>query len=266
MSNGEDYTENIEAWRAQMDENLQAPYSWLALFGLFWLQEGENPLSSASGATVRLPPRAPQAAGSLRVNEDRVTLQLAGQAARPLRVLGDGEPDYFFVDDLRMVVIERGGQLAVRGWDPQHPKRLNFGGRQWYPVDPAYRVVARVEPYEPPKAVVIDDMIGNQNPASMDAALVFELHGSEQRLDVQRLDDGRHDITFKDSTAGNGTYPAARFVQSEVVKDGVAVLDFNRAYSPPCAFTEFATCPLPRPENVLDVAVEAGEKYQKDEG
>lgn len=271
----ENYTENIEAWRAQMDENLQAPCSWLALLGLFWLQEGENALGSAPDAAIHLPARAPAVAGSLHLQDGQVTLELAGTAPRTLRKLGDGEPDYFFVDDIRMALIERGGQLAVRGWDPQHPKRVNFKGRIWYPVDPAYRVSARVEPYEPPKPVVIDDMIGNQNPAHMDAALVFEIGGSEQRLDAQLLSDGRYDMTFKDATAGRGSYPAARFVQSEApVLDPLAdarlpksmMLDFNRAYSPPCAFTDFATCPLPTPENVLAVAIEAGERYEKDEG
>jgi uncharacterized protein (DUF1684 family) len=266
MNSNPDYIKSIEAWRAQMDENLRAPYSWLALLGLFWLQEGDNIIGSAASAAIHLPARAPAAAGSLHLQDEQVTLELAGTAPRGVRKLGDGEPDYFFVDDIRAALIERGGQLAVRGWDPQHPKRVNFKGRIWYPVDPSYRVSARVEPYEPAKPVVIDDMIGNQNPATMDAALVFEIGGSEQRLDAQLLSDGRYDMTFKDATASHGSYPAARFVQSEVVNDGVAVLDFNRAYSPPCAFTDFATCPLPTPENVLDVAIEAGERYEKDEG
>jgi uncharacterized protein (DUF1684 family) len=275
MIMNKDYMKNIEAWRAQMDENLQAPYSWLALFGLFWLQEGDNAIGSAPDAAIRLPERLPAAAGSLHLQDGQLTLQLTGTAPRALRKLGDGEPDYFFVDDIRMALIERGGQLAVRGWDPQHAKRVNFKGRNWYPVDPSYRVSARVEPYEPPKPVVIDDMIGNQNPATMDAALVFKIGGSEARLDAQLLSDGRYDITFKDATAGRGSYPAARFVQSEApILDLLAdaklpesiVLDFNRAYSPPCAFTDFATCPLPTPENVLVVAIEAGERYEKDEG
>lgn len=261
-----DYIQSIEAWRAQMEANLRGPYSWLALFGLFWLQEGDNSLGSDAESVIRLPERAPADAGNLHVQADQITLHLKGKTPRPVHVLGDGEPDYFFVDEIRLAVIERGGQLAVRGWDMQHPTRLNFGGRQWYPVDPGYRVTARVERYEPPKPVVIDDMIGNQNPATMDAALVFEINGQEQRLDAQWLDDGRYNMTFKDATAGQGSYPAARFVQSEVAQGDTAILDFNRAYSPPCAFTDFATCPLPTPENVLAVAIEAGERYEKDEG
>ncbi len=260
------YIESIEAWREQMEKNLRGPYSWLALFGLFWLQEGENAIGSAPGSAIQLPERAPGEAGTLHLQDGQVTLHLQGKTPRPVRVIGDGEPDYFFVDEIRLAVIERGGQLAVRGWDLQHPTRLHFTGRTWYPVDPAYRVTARVEPYDPLKAVVIDDMIGNQNPAHMDAALVFEINGQEERLDAQLLTDGSYDITFKDASAGHGTYPAARFVQSEVAQGDTVILDFNRAYSPPCAFTDFATCPLPTPENLLDVAIEAGEKYGKDEG
>jgi hypothetical protein len=108
---------------------------------------------------------------------------------------------------------------------------------------------------------MIEDIIGISRPAEMHAALSFKVNGSANRLDAELLEDGSYDLIFKDSTAGNGTYPAGRYLTTEVAEGGKVLIDFNYAYNPPCAFTEFATCPLPLPQNVLPFAVEAGEKY-----
>lgn len=258
-----------------MDRNLRAPHSWLALAGLFWLEEGDNPFGSAADNPVRLPARAPDHAGLFHLEGDQVRLDLApGVQARlndsgtpapgaVLRNDREPEPDYFYLDDLRLLVIRRGERLAIRLWDPQHPKRLDFQGRTWYAPNPSYRLLATIEAYQPPKQVLIDDMIGNQAPAERHAALVFILNGVEFRLDAERRASGHYHIVFKDATAGKGTYPAARFVNSGLPQGDQVELDFNRAYSPPCAFTDYATCPLPTPENVLPIEVEAGETYEQ---
>lgn len=268
------YLEALETWRAEMDSNLRAPYSWLALAGLFWLREGANPLGSAPESRVQLPARAPARAGSFHLAGGQVTVELAPgvdatiNEGEPLPLGAvlhndhDPAPDYLFVGSLRMLVVLRGGKPAIRLWDPEHPARLNFQGRKWYAPDPAYRVVASIEHYEPAKQVMIDDMIGNQNPGEMQAALVFKLHGQQLRLDAELRATGLYSIVFKDATAGQGSYPAARFLTSEIPDGDTVVLDFNRAYSPPCAFTDFATCPLPIPENVLPAKIEAGEKFE----
>jgi hypothetical protein len=268
------YREVIAAWRAGMEERLRGPYSWLSLAGLFWLQEGANPFGSAPENPIRLPGRAPAFAGIFEKQGSQVVLELAeGVRGKlneqtdfpPVTALHDDhaeKPDYLFIDELRLLVIRRGDKLAIRVWDPQHANRQNFAGRVWWPPDPAARVTARIERYEPPKAVMIDDVVGVRQPGSMDAALHFEWRGQPCSLDAELLEDGSFDLLFKDATAGKGSYSAGRFLVSEVAKGGLVTLDFNKAYSPPCAFTDFATCPLPQPQNVMAVAIEAGERYE----
>jgi hypothetical protein len=109
---------------------------------------------------------------------------------------------------------------------------------------------------------MIDDVVGIQQPGAMDAALHFEWRGQPCSLDAELLEDGSYDLLFKDATAGKGSYPAGRFLTTEIAEGDQVVMDFNKAYNPPCAFTDFATCPLPQPQNVMAVAIEAGERYK----
>lgn len=270
-----DYTSEINAWRADMEERLQRPYSWLALAGLYWLQEGENAFGSAAENPVRLPQSALAQTGVFTLAGGEVSVSPAAGVEimlndKPLaagtRLHNDHaeKPDFLFIGDIRILVIQRGDKLAIRIWDPQHPNRQNFAGRAWWPVDPDARVTARVKRYDPPKHVMIDDIVGIQQPGVMHAALHFEWRGQHCSLDAELLDDGSYDLLFKDATAGKGSYPAGRFLTTEVAEGNQVVLDFNKAYSPPCAFTEFATCPLPMPQNILSAAIEAGEKFADD--
>ncbi len=270
----EEYTTELLDWRARVETSLRGETSWLALAGLFWLKPGENRFGSAPGNDILLPAgSAPPQAGVLLYAGRSVTLGLMpgvearlddapAQGGEFLRPDSSGSPNFLYLGGrLRMVLVERGGKLAVRLWDTQHPNRLHFGGRKWYEPDPAYRLTARVEPYNPPKAVSIPDMLGNDNPAQMHAALVMDIGGAEVRLDAERQPDGEYYIMFKDATSGKTTYPAVRYLLTGAAEGDTVVVDFNRAYSPPCAFTDFATCPLPPPGNSLTVAIEAGEQY-----
>lgn len=264
-----DYTSEINAWRADIEERLRRPYSWLSLAGLFWLQNGDNDFGSAAGNAVRLPARAPRAVGFFRLQGNQVTLVSKAPArvnesellTGMLKADTSGAPDYVYIDDIRIGVIERSGRFAIRVWDPQHANRQNFGGQVWWPPDAAARVEARIERYDPPKDVMIEDMVGTVRPSVMHAALHFEWRGQPCSLDAEMLDDGSYDLLFKDATAGKGSYPAGRFLTTEIAEGDKVMIDFNKAYSPPCAFTDFATCPLPLPQNILSVAIEAGEKY-----
>lgn len=267
------YTTEILKWRAVVETNLRGEYSWLALAGLFWLQPGENRFGTAPGNELVLPAgSAPPQAGVFLLSGRTVTLGLmpgvdarldddSAQGGETLRPDSSGKPNFLYLGRLRMLLVERGGRLAIRLWDKEHPRRLNFGGRKWYPPDPAYRVTARIEPYDPPRPVTILDMLGNENQGQMHAALVMEVGGEKIRLDAERQRDGEYYIMFKDATSGQTTYPAVRYLLTEVAQGDTVVVDFNRAYSPPCAFTDYATCPLPPPDNVLKVAIEAGEQY-----
>jgi len=269
------YRNKLVEWREEMDKNLRADYSWLALWGLFWLDEGSNTIGSEAGTKIQLPARAANKLGSIELSDGKVTLHVLDESSfrlnkderpsedRVLKTDVSGSPDFLFVDDIRLMLIQRGEQLAIRVWDPQHASRANFAGRKWFEPDDNFRVKARIEAYDPPKLVLVDDIIGIQHEGEMQAALVFEIDGEEQRLDAELLESGAYYIIMKDQTASENTYPSGRYLVTEVAEDGYVMIDFNRAYNPPCAFTDHATCPLPRPENVLDVAILAGEKYQE---
>lgn len=262
---------SINDFRTLRESSLRREYGWLALAGLFWLSEGDNSSGSTAENPIRLPSRAPAEVGVFTLVEGEVSVKSAKGVAMRIndKSLGgmaklkpdtSGESDFVFIDDIRIGVIERGGQLAIRVWDPQNPVRLNFAGCKWFKPDEDWRVRAQVETYPEPKAVMIDDIVGIQREAKMHAALAFDVGSQTFRLDAEHLEDDTYDLIFKDSTAGKSTYGAGRYLTTEVAEEETVVIDFNKAYNPPCAFTEFATCPLPPPQNILQVAIEAGEK------
>jgi uncharacterized protein (DUF1684 family) len=273
--NSFDWLKKGEDFRSTRESNLKREYGWLSLAGLFWLKEGDNPVGSSADNPIRLPERTPARVGvfnlrdghvsiakfpdvSIRINADQL-----GDAPAGLKVDTSGEADYLFIDDIRMEVIERAGNLAIRVRDPKSPVRRDFAGCVWYEPDAKYRVTAKIEPFPEPREFMIDDIVGIQRPVKMHAALVFELDGTEYRLDGERQEDNSYDLIFKDLTASKTTYGAGRYLTTEVAEGEQVVIDFNVAYNPPCAFTEFATCPLPLPQNILPVAIEAGEKVRK---
>jgi uncharacterized protein len=267
-----DYRAELQDFRAKREASLRREYGWLSLAGLFWLTEGANPLGSAAENPVRLPDRAPGKAGVFTLSNGKVTASAAADvsirmndgdlptAGAELRSDASGEPDFLFIGDIRIVVIERGGQLAIRIWDPQRESRRNFAGCKWFAPNEKYRVTANVETYPEPKKVIVDDIVGIKRPGLMHALLAFEVDGKLYRLEAERLEDNTYDLIFKDGTAGKNTYGAGRYLTTEIAEGDQVVIDFNKAYNPPCAFTEFATCPLPQQQNILDVAIGAGEQ------
>jgi len=165
------------------------------------------------------------------------------------------------VNALTMFVIHRGDKYAIRMKDKNSTYRRDFTGLHWYPVRPEYRVTARFVAWPEPKTIPIANILGQTEPTPSPGYVVFTLNGVEAKLDAVAEDDSLF-LIFRDKTAGKTTYGAGRFLNTEMPKDGTVVLDFNQAYNPPCAFTPYATCPLPPPENRLDIAIEAGElKY-----
>jgi uncharacterized protein (DUF1684 family) len=268
------YLSTLSAWRTQMETSLRREYGWLTLAGLFWLQQGDNPFGSGEHNLIRLPARAPAEAGVISLSGSLVTvtpaagvqlrlndapLQASGQALKPDL---SGDPDFLFIDDIRLGLIQRSGELAIRIWDPQHPARLGSVGRRWFAPNEAAIVTAQIQAYDPPKSVVVEDVLGMQQQGEMHAALRFKLNGQSFSLEAERLEDDSYYILFRDATAGESSYPAGRYLYTEVAEGQQVIIDFNKAYSPPCAFTDFATCPLPQPENILPLRIEAGEKYE----
>jgi hypothetical protein len=161
---------------------------------------------------------------------------------------------------LLFFVIDRGGRLAVRVKDRESEVLTNFAGMDSYPIDRAWRFDARFEAYDPPRTITIPNITGVSSESECPGAIVFEVDGETQRLDVVDAGDA-YWIIFGDTTNGEETYGSGRFLYTEsLAEDGIVIVDFNKAYNPPCVFTVFATCPLPTEENKLAVAILAGER------
>ncbi len=269
----DEYTKSIDAWHETRLARLRAPDGWLSLVGLVWLREGENRAGSAASNDLVFPPKAPAEIGTF-VRHGRavevhaapgVPLTLADGkplASPVLKSDAGGEPTKLRLGSLVFFVIERGDRVGLRVRDEDSPLSTSFGGIERFPVDRRWRVEGRFEPYEPERTLEVSTVIGTVEPSPSPGAVVFEIGGRRLRLDTVE-EEGESDlfVVFADATSGKETYGAGRFLYvPRPGPDGRVVVDFNRAYNPPCAFTPFATCPLPPPQNRLPVRIEAGEK------
>jgi uncharacterized protein (DUF1684 family) len=257
-----DYAAEIEAWRRRRVERLVSENGWLSLTGLFWLEPGDNPVGSDASSAVVLPESAPRRAGTIRLERGQaVFLPTDGAGPRPLASDAADAPTVLAFGPARLHVVERGGRLAARVRDVDHPARRSLRPIPAFPVDPAWRLDARVEPYEPPRRIPIPSILGSIELETAPGAVVFTADGREHRLDPI-LERGEDDwwIIFGDRTNGRDTYAGGRFVYVAPPVGGRTILDFNKAYNPPCVFTPHSTCPLPPPQNRLAIRVEAGEK------
>jgi uncharacterized protein (DUF1684 family) len=257
-----EYTAEIEAWRRQRVERLVSENGWLSLTGLFWLEEGDNPVGSDPSNAVVLPGNAPRRAGTIRlVNGHAVFLPADGTPPRPLSSDAADSPTVVAFGTARFHLVERGGRLAARVRDVEHPARRALRPIPAFPLEPAWRLEARIEPYDPPHRVPMPSILGTVELETSPGVVVFAKDGREHRLDPI-LERGEDDwwIVFGDRTNGLDTYAGGRFVYVAPPVGGRTILDFNKAYNPPCVFTPHSTCPLPPPQNRLPIRVEAGEK------
>jgi len=253
---------DIDQWRAQRRARLLSEDGWLTLVGLFWLHDGTN--------DVTLPAHPPVSA-RFALQNGRVTLQpslrLGIKSPTPLRDDTDPNgPTIIRAGTLSFQVIKRGDvkgdRFGIRVKDTRSEARKNFKGLDYFAFNPAFRVTAHFEPYNPPKKIAITNVLGMTSEEISPGALVFNLEGKTFHIDPI-LEQGETDlfIIFKDSTSGKETYGAARYMYAHPPDaKGNTVVDFNKSYNPPCVFTPYATCPLPPPQNRLPIRVEAGEK------
>jgi uncharacterized protein (DUF1684 family) len=267
------YVQQVEQWRAQREARLKADDGWLTVAGLFWLKDGDNTAGTAPECDIVLPAGSvPAHLGVFRFHDGKTSFHAAegatvavnGKPAETAELKTDSDkdgPDVVAVNALTMFVIQRGDKYGIRMKDRNSEYRRNFTGLHWYPVRPEYRVTARFVAYPEPKNIPIANILGQTEPTPSPGYLVFTLNGVEVRLDPVLEGDSLF-LIFRDKTAGKTTYGAGRFLNTDMPKNGTVVLDFNQAYNPPCAFTPYATCPLPPTQNRLPVAIEAGEmKY-----
>ena len=245
----------IAEWRKQREERLKAEGGWLTLVGLTWLHEGSNTFGKAEGNDVVVPD-GPGRAGVFELKGGKVTVRMDGTE----RELWPDSMDVAQCGRVKLYVIKRGAKFGIRMKDAESEYRRNFHGIESYPAKPEYRVTAKW--IEEPKEIPILNIIGITEPMKSPGIAVFHLGGKEYRVRpvLETADAKELFYIFKDETSGKETYGAGRFLYSDMPKDGTVVVDFNKAYNPPCAFTPYATCPLPPPENRLAVRIEAGEK------
>lgn len=265
---------DIEKWQQTRLANLTKDDGWLTLVGLFWLKEGENKFGGDPGNPVVLPKdKAPGLAGSFWLENGRVRLTTRPGAeittdGKPVSAFdlrddnADSGPTILKLGSLLMNVVKRGERIGVRLKDSESRTRREFKGLEYYPIDPKWRIEARFEPYQPAKKIPITNVLGMTDDESSTGALAFAVDGKAYRIDPI-LEKGETDlfVMIADDTTGTETYGAGRYLYvSPPDGTGKVLIDFNKAYSPPCAFTNFATCPLPPRQNHLPFRIEAGEK------
>ncbi|MGE5414320.1 MAG: DUF1684 domain-containing protein [Syntrophomonadaceae bacterium] len=273
-----EHAAEIEAWRRRRLERLTGEDGWLSLTGLFWLAEGENSVGRGPNAAVVLPGEAPDRLGTIRRSGRHAVFEPArpvpaglsvdGRAVSgpvPLSTDAAGAPTSLAVGTVRFHLVERGGRVAVRIRDRANPARFRLRPIDAYPVSLAWRIECRFEPYDPPRRMPVTSVVGTVEEETVPGAVVFSAGGRELRLEPV-LERGETDywIVFGDGTNGIETYGGGRFVYVPPPAGNVTVLDFNKAYNPPCVFTPYSTCPLPAPQNRLPIRVEAGEKKYGD--
>ena len=269
------YAQEIEAWRARAEKSLRSDNGWLTLAGRYELAPGANTIGSGSTNQIVLAPGlAPERLGTILVDEDDVKLTLApgiemfNARGDPIgfseRTLGTdlGRRDWVYLGRLSFHVIKRDeGRYILRVSDLESEVRRTFAGRIWYDVKPALRIEARFVPYHGKKIDIVN-VLGEVAQEPVAGYLEFRLNGKTRRLDALADPGEPLFVIFADRTGKTATYPPGRFLQVALPKDGRTVIDFNRAYNPPCAFAAFMTCPLPPPHNVLKTGVAAGEKFR----
>jgi uncharacterized protein (DUF1684 family) len=264
------YRGKEEQWRAQHQSELTKDFGWLTVVGLDWLKEGDNRVGSDPASAVPLPPgSAPKNVAVISLHGGKATLHPA--SAVPL--LLNGKPasetplredaDVLSIDRLKFFVIQRGDRLGIRLKDDDSAARKHFQGLSWYPIDPSWRVQAKFTPWPAPHSIVFHNTIGQEESEPSPGYVTFQKDGREFRLEPT-LEDGVFFFVLRDRTSGKTTYGASRFLYADPPPkgstDGMMWLDFNQAENPPCAFTPYATCPLPPPQNRLALAITAGEK------
>lgn len=258
-------------WRSQRSAELLEPEGWTSLVGLHWLELKAHYIGRGPGSGIRLEVGPPKL-GLVQQDGEHVyftpepglALSVDGQPLKERIELKTGsEPTVVHFDDGKgaLSAIKRGQRFALRLKHADAATRTGFAGLDYWPADPTWRIRAQFVPHPPGHTLPIVDIVGTEVAAPNPGAVEFERDGRTYRLEAMGEPDKSLFLILADRTSGHGSYPAGRYIDTAPVSvDGSVIVNFNQAYNPPCAFTPFATCPLPPPENRLDLAVTAGEK------
>ncbi|HSX59350.1 MAG TPA: DUF1684 domain-containing protein [Tahibacter sp.] len=269
------YPAEIKIWRAERLDRLKSGTGWLSLVGLHWLKEGVNTIGSAKGNDIVITAAAPKlgkatlANGQVKFDLEPGAVAVVGGSDRATSaVLQDDRterPTQVAFAYASFIVIDRDGKKALRVRDAQAPTLKNFKGLDYYEIAEKWRVEAKWEAFDPPKTLEVPTVLGTVEKYPVPGKAVFERDGKTYELmPVLETPNAKQlFVIFADRTTGKETYGSGRFLYADMPKDGKVVLDFNKAYNPPCAFTPYATCPLAPPENRLNLRVDAGEKKYK---
>lgn len=267
------WQKSVSDWRARAEASLRADNGWLTLAGRYVMKAGANTFGTGEANDIVLPQGlGPQRMGTIDVQPGKVTLSLEPG----ITMVKDGVPfnerimgtdaekrDWVSAGRMAFHIIERGDRYVLRLADNENAVRTDFRGRVWYDVKEPFRVPARFVPYAQGRKITIVNVLDEASEENSPGYVEFTLAGKKMRLDAVGDDDDGLFFVFRDRTAGETTYRPGRFLYIEKKPEPgkTFLLDLNRAYNPPCAFSEFTTCPLPPRQNILKVRIEAGEKY-----
>lgn len=252
-----DTPQSTDRWRADYEASLKAPDGWLSLAGLTWLHNGMN--------AIMLPPHCGGKGFSVEFHDGRAMLH--PEPDTPVTVNGEKAGKVELALDKSVVeycgtsatFIKRGDRYGIRLRDPEAKTRREFHGLKWFPVNDKYRVRATWHPYQPPKLIPITNVLGDTQDEPSPGYAEFQLEGKTYKLEPT-VEDNLLFFMFRDLTSSDLTYGSGRFLKAAMPVGNTVTLDFNRAYNPPCAYTDFATCPLPPKQNRLPVRISAGQQ------
>lgn len=271
IASGQDaYRARLKKWRAAREAELKADDGYLTLVGLYWLKDGANRFGTDATNEIVLPEGSTRPhAGALEFHEGQTTLRMESGAVATVKgkpvttsALQTDEkqkPDVVRLGSLAIIIIKRGARYGVRVRDLNSKGRREFKGMRWFPAQEDYRITATFVAYDQPKDIEIANVLGDVSKQPSPGYAIFTLGGKEYRLEPMLEGKDKLFFVFGDLTNNKTTYGAGRFLYADLPKDSKVTLDFNQAVNPPCAFTPFATCPLPPRQNRLKVAIEAGE-------
>ena len=262
-------TKETEVWRAKHEADYRR--EWVTIAGLHFLEPGSQTAGSAPSNDIVLPASAPPVLGRFVLDDDVVrfepqpdaTVSLDDDvvtAAIELADDGEAKADELVTGQIRLVIHRSGERKSLRVWDPAGELARGFLGFKWFPIQMDYRVTGRFIPDAAAREMHVLNTFGDLDTFKTEGVVEFTLHGRTLRLRPFTTRPKRLYFVFRDSSSGEETYEAARFLYSDLRDDGTTVLDFNQAYNPPCAFNPYTTCPIPLPENRLGVKVLAGER------